>query len=371
MNAFKLPVNCVRKCKVMKKNLIRKKRYFYAMAVVLAMACLSACSVSPSYIKKKTGEQQIPAEESVEEEILTKTDTTAPEGILKSYFLIASETVVPGDFLESVTDDSEFTEGFRNAKLIYEEARVKELFQQGMENQETTQLDMDANELFGLDWKAEKDCYEDQQVSEESLEETFSPVEDGLYELEVAAVDAHGNASVSKVYVLYSGAMLVLAEGEELELPTIPEVVLETPAPAVTAESEPEQSAQINGFDRGKAEEAFSKVNAERLANGVHELAWDESLYELACIRAQEIVSGFSHQRPDGSYVGDVIIRQYGATGCGENIASDYTLTTNLINGWLNSQGHKENMMNSRFTAGVMACYCHNGSYYWVNLFKQ
>lgn len=44
----------------------------------------------------------------------------------------------------------------------------------------------------------------------------------------------------------------------------------------------------------------------------------------------------------------DVIIGQYGASGCGENIASNYQSITNLINGWLNSQGHKENMLNER-----------------------
>lgn len=139
----------------------------------------------------------------------------------------------------------------------------------------------------------------------------------------------------------------------------------------ISVEHKIEVKVQDSGFDRGKAEEAFRKVNEKRSDNGVALLIWDESLYELACIRAQEIVTDFSHQRPDGSYVGDVMIGQYGATGCGENIASNYKSTDNLINGWLNSQGHKENMLNSQFTAGVMACYSHNGCYYWVNLFKQ
>ncbi len=136
-------------------------------------------------------------------------------------------------------------------------------------------------------------------------------------------------------------------------------------------EEQAESSYAPSGFDRGKAEEAFSKVNEQRNINGVSSLAWDETLYELACVRAQELVSSFSHQRPDGSYVGDVIIGQYGASGCGENVAAHYKSVTNLINGWLNSEGHKENLLDSRFTAGVMACYCHEGSYYWVNLFKQ
>jgi uncharacterized protein YkwD len=124
-------------------------------------------------------------------------------------------------------------------------------------------------------------------------------------------------------------------------------------------------------FDRTKAEEAFKKVNETRRANGVAALAWEESLYDLACTRAEEIVTKFSHERLDGSYVGDVIIRQMGALGCGENIASNYQSVTNLVNGWMNSDGHRENLLNTGFYAGAVACYCHNGTYYWVNLFLQ
>ena len=136
-------------------------------------------------------------------------------------------------------------------------------------------------------------------------------------------------------------------------------------------ESVRQEDIQMSQLDRGKAEEAFAKVNESRLANGIPELAWDESLYELACVRAQEIVMNFSHQRPDGSYVGTVIIGEYGASGCGENIAANYRSVTNLVNGWLNSQEHKEAMLDARFTSGVMGCYGHNGTYYWVNLFRQ
>ena len=124
-------------------------------------------------------------------------------------------------------------------------------------------------------------------------------------------------------------------------------------------------------FDRTKAEEAFKKVNETRRANGVAALAWEESLYDLACTRAEEIVTKFSHERLDGSYVGDVMIRQMGAQGCGENIASNYQSVTNLVNGWMNSDGHRENLLNTGFYAGAIACYCHNGTCYWVNLFWQ
>ena len=141
---------------------------------------------------------------------------------------------------------------------------------------------------------------------------------------------------------------------------------------AMMAEAQKESVEETSSFfDRTKAEEAFEKVNETRRANGVAALAWEESLYDLACTRAEEIVTKFSHERLDGSYVGDVMIRQMGALGCGENIASNYQSVTNLVNGWMNSDGHRENLLNTEFYAGAIACYCHNGTCYWVNLFWQ
>lgn len=301
----------------MKKNLIRK--YVGAIGVILSMACFSACSKNERINKT---EIETPVETA---------DDKAPEGTLKTYFLAASKEVVPGDFTENVSDESEFVEGFRNVQRI---------------------CDDPANfELKEPEWSAETDCYEAQNVSADTLQATFSPEKDGLYSMEVVGTDIYGNASVAKVYVLY---------------------VTETESPQWLQKEQTVQEEKLqNGFDRGKAEEAFAQVNQQRAASDVPELDWNERLYELACTRAQEITISFSHQRPDGSYVGDVMLRQYGAAGCGENIAENYRSVTNLIGGWISSPGHRENMLNARFTSGAMACYCLNGKYYWVNLFQQ
>ena len=53
----------------------------------------------------------------------------------------------------------------------------------------------------------------------------------------------------------------------------------------------------------------------------------------------------------------------------GENLAKNFKSTTNLINGWMNSPGHRDNLLNPEYTRGVMACYYSGGIYYWVNLF--
>ena len=128
------------------------------------------------------------------------------------------------------------------------------------------------------------------------------------------------------------------------------------------SDSASDSSTPADAFDRAKAEEEFALVNQKRAENGSEPLTWDESMYELACIRAQECVQSFSHTRPDGTIVTET--HQYG-----ENLAKNFKSTTNLINGWMNSPGHRDNLLNPEYTRGVMACYYSGGIYYWVNLF--
>lgn len=128
------------------------------------------------------------------------------------------------------------------------------------------------------------------------------------------------------------------------------------------SDSASDSSTPADAFDRAKAEEEFALVNQKRAENGSEPLTWDESMYELACVRAQECVQSFSHTRPDGTIVTET--HQYG-----ENLAKNFKSTTNLINGWMNSPGHRDNLLNPEYTRGVMACYYSGGIYYWVNLF--
>lgn len=347
------------------ENLIKKSCFALIIIALLAMVCLCACAVSNDASSgKQTEEKSVFVEkketskpETAEELETKKTDIKAPEGALKGNFLIAWKPVVPNDFVEKVTDSSKFTEGFRNIRLIYKAKEAEEILKNAMGEIDITQEEIDFMEIFHLNWDTSKDCFEENGVKESVLKKNFEPEENGLYELEVVAADVFGNASVAKVFVLYNSKTMTHAE-----LKTYVEE-------QISQQSVLQQSE--NGLNRAKAEEAFAQINAKRAENGVEMLVWDEGLYELASIRAQEIVGKFSHQRPDGSYVGEVMIGQYGLSGCGENIAANYTSVTNLVNGWMNSEGHRENLLNGQFSAGVIACYCHNGSYYWANLFRQ
>ncbi len=119
------------------------------------------------------------------------------------------------------------------------------------------------------------------------------------------------------------------------------------------------------------AEEVLRLCNIERANYGIAPLELDENLIECADIRAEEIVEEFSHTRPDGTSCFSVLkgISYY---TCGENIAAGHSTPEETVDQWMNSAGHRANILNGEFTKlGVGYCYDENGMYknYWVQLF--
>ena len=103
-------------------------------------------------------------------------------------------------------------------------------------------------------------------------------------------------------------------------------------------------------YDEERAKEAFAEANARRVENGLHELVWDEELYRAAEIRATELATNFSHTRPDGTEwktVSNVVN--------GENIAEGYAKASSVVQAWMDSTGHRENILRSEFTRGAIA----------------
>lgn len=119
------------------------------------------------------------------------------------------------------------------------------------------------------------------------------------------------------------------------------------------------------------AVEVLNLVNAERAKVGVAPLRLADDLQDAAAIRAREIVEYFSHTRPDGSDCFTVMQRK-GRTW-GENIAAGYGTAYETVDQWMNSQGHRENILNPNFRElGVGYAYEDYSTYhhYWVQLFR-
>ena len=94
------------------------------------------------------------------------------------------------------------------------------------------------------------------------------------------------------------------------------------------------------------------------------------SLEKTAKTRAKEIAKKFSHTRPNGTSYSTAFASSYTATG--ECIAYGYDTAAEVIEAWkeadakYNGQGHRRNMLSTKFTQVGIACYEVNGVKYWV-----
>ena len=114
--------------------------------------------------------------------------------------------------------------------------------------------------------------------------------------------------------------------------------------------------------------DCYTRINNYRKSAGLKALVKDTKLESIAQTRAKEIVSKFSHTRPNGQS-GLTLIS--GNIYKGENIAKGQTSCAAVMTAWYNSAGHKANMLNSHFTKVGFAGYKYNGNFYWVTMFSS
>ncbi len=111
-------------------------------------------------------------------------------------------------------------------------------------------------------------------------------------------------------------------------------------------------------------------INRYRAEAGVHPLKLNITACSIAQQRAQEISVHFAHERPDGRYL-TTIFDEYGLgnTGMGENIAYGYADAQDVMGGWMASDGHRENILDSYYENIGIGLYIDNGTPYWVQIF--
>ena len=112
-------------------------------------------------------------------------------------------------------------------------------------------------------------------------------------------------------------------------------------------------------------------VNAERAKAGVEPLSLHSSAVRAAQVRAEETVHFFSHTRPDGRDFATALAEAgVSYSSAGENIAYGQSTPQGVMDQWMNSAGHRANILNPDFTAiGVGHYENGNGTDYWTQLF--
>lgn len=116
-----------------------------------------------------------------------------------------------------------------------------------------------------------------------------------------------------------------------------------------------------------KVEQVAALVNEERAKAGLSLLTLDPELSANAMVRAQEIIEKFDHTRPDGSSFSTAITIPWRTVG--ENIAYGQSSPEAVMNAWMNSSGHRANILQANFSKIGVGVVESGGRLYWVQLF--
>lgn len=110
-------------------------------------------------------------------------------------------------------------------------------------------------------------------------------------------------------------------------------------------------------------------VNEERIEEGLSELTFNEVLNEVAAIRAEECSEVFSHNRPNGQLGIEMLPQDKWR---GENLAKNFDYADDVVEAWMESPTHKDNILFEEFNECGIAYYQErNSQNYWCILFTD
>ncbi len=146
-----------------------------------------------------------------------------------------------------------------------------------------------------------------------------------------------------------------------------------TKAPQTTAPAKTETPTTSNSSISNYATQVLQLVNQERAKEGLKALTTASALTSASNKRAQETMQSFSHTRPNGSSF-FTALTEFGVkySAAGENIAYGQRTPQEVVTAWMNSPGHRANIMNGSFgKLGVGVYQASNGTIYWAQLFTN
>ena len=162
--------------------------------------------------------------------------------------------------------------------------------------------------------------------------------------------------------------------GKDTEEVTIPETVTKEPAgqQAVAEEPVKKENAETPQ-EKTAGKNVLELVNQERTEQGLDALVWNEDVAKVAQEKAEDMARNgyFSHTSPTYGSPFEMM-KSFGISysAAGENIAKGYTTPEAVMHGWMNSEGHRANILNSQFTQlGVGVAKDSNGALCWVQMF--
>ena len=130
-------------------------------------------------------------------------------------------------------------------------------------------------------------------------------------------------------------------------------------------------TATVKGtFRCSYQQQVLTLVNQQRAYYGLSPLGMTKALTDVAMVRAAEISYRYDsgHIRPNGQPFFSIVPRYYNAS---ENMAWGQTTPAQVMNDWMNSQLHREDILTTDCTYIGIGCFVRNGTYYWIQVFSD
>lgn len=156
--------------------------------------------------------------------------------------------------------------------------------------------------------------------------------------------------------------------------PTTAPTAKPTAAPTVKPTAKP-TTAPVSNSMTAMEDEVLRLTNEERAKVGAPPLKRASDLDALARAHSQDMISRhfFDHNNPDGKSPFDRM-RAAGITyrAAAENIAYGQSSAASVMNAWMNSSGHRKNILNATYTEiGIGAIKNSGGTIYWTQEFVK
>ena len=148
----------------------------------------------------------------------------------------------------------------------------------------------------------------------------------------------------------------------------------QVPAPTTTttAPTTTNTTTSTSTFS-AQQQEVLNIVNKERTSRGLSALKFNAELAKVATTKSQDMIDRgyFDHNSPTYGSPFDMM-KKFGITykSAGENIAMGQKTPQEVMTAWMNSDGHRKNILNSSFTEiGIGIAKDKNGRLYWTQMF--
>ncbi|EPR09199.1 CAP domain-containing protein [Ruminiclostridium papyrosolvens] len=145
------------------------------------------------------------------------------------------------------------------------------------------------------------------------------------------------------------------------------------PSASKPATQKPASTPAVSGDYAAFQKRVVELVNAERAKNGLKPLKMNAQVNKTATLKSQDMakLGYFDHNSPTYGSPFDMM-KKYGISyrTAGENIAMGQTTPEQVMKGWMNSPGHRANILKSSFTEiGVGVAKNSSGRLYWTQQF--